>query len=306
VIAQSPVYGNQSIGEDRLKTNYPIVLVHGMLGFKQMFGVINYFGGVKKSLEAQGATVYASHTSAINSSEVRGQQLIEQLDAIRNQSGEEHLKFNLIGHSQGGLDIRYVAGLRPDLVASLTSIGTPHKGVNAESLGIFNPRKLQNAPKFVKAGLNFGFRLNYLLLTGTWKPMDIGAALFMVNLDQVLAFNARFPGGVSDQYCEAGDATTKTDFGEIKNYSWTGEGVFTNALDIADSGLWMVSKLVYGDEKSDGLVSVCSAQFGLPIDTGITMNHLDEMNFFITAWGEDKKPLQAYEEHASRLRIAGL
>jgi len=35
---------------------------------------------------------------------------------------------NLIGHSQGGLDVRYVAAVRPDLVASVTTIGAPHQG----------------------------------------------------------------------------------------------------------------------------------------------------------------------------------
>src|SRR5690606_15211915 len=37
-------------------------------------------------------------------------------------------KVNLIGHSHGGPTIRYVGGVRPDLVASLTSVGAPHKG----------------------------------------------------------------------------------------------------------------------------------------------------------------------------------
>ncbi|WP_306462787.1 esterase/lipase family protein, partial [Klebsiella pneumoniae] len=37
-------------------------------------------------------------------------------------------KVNLIGHSHGGPTIRYVASVRPDLVASVTSIGGVHKG----------------------------------------------------------------------------------------------------------------------------------------------------------------------------------
>src|SRR3546814_16858781 len=54
--------------------------------------------------------------------------MIAQLDDIRAIKGNNSLKFNLIGHSQGGLDIRYVAAVRPDLVASLTTVGSPHKG----------------------------------------------------------------------------------------------------------------------------------------------------------------------------------
>ena len=34
------------------------------------------------------------------------------------------------GGARGGLDIRYVAGVRPDLVVSITSVGSPHMGVD--------------------------------------------------------------------------------------------------------------------------------------------------------------------------------
>ncbi|PCJ21830.1 MAG: lipase [Gammaproteobacteria bacterium] len=301
-----PAFANPSASDHEAKTRYPIVLVHGMLGFRKMFGVIEYFSGVKKKLESQGATVYVTHASAINSNEVRGNQIIQQLEEIRKQTGQADLKFNLIGHSQGGVDIRYVAGIRPDLVASLTSIGSPHKGVNVDSWRLLNSQRIQNAPNFITGPINLALRLNYLLLTGTWKPMDIKGALLLLDMEQVQAFNQRFPGGIDDQYCETGAPVTETEFGEIKNYSWTGSEAFTNGFDVADSGLWLISKGIYGDEKSDGLVSVCSAQFGMAIETGVKMNHLDEMNIFITAWGEQKKPLQVYEEHASRLRFAGL
>jgi triacylglycerol lipase len=45
---------------------------------------------------------------------------------------------NLIGHSHGGLDVRYVAAVRPDLVASVTSVGTPHKGADLADFLVAN------------------------------------------------------------------------------------------------------------------------------------------------------------------------
>jgi triacylglycerol lipase len=112
------------------RTQYPIVLAHGFLGFDNLAGIMDYWYGIVDKLEDGGATVYVTEVSPINSSVNRGEQLIAQLEEIRAIEGDPNLKFNLIGHSQGGLDIRYIAGVRPDLVASLTTIATPHVGVD--------------------------------------------------------------------------------------------------------------------------------------------------------------------------------
>ncbi|HFC31030.1 MAG TPA: alpha/beta fold hydrolase, partial [Oceanospirillales bacterium] len=108
------------------KTKYPIVLVHGLLGFDQIFGSYDYFYRIPAELEDDGATIFVADVSAVNSSEVRGEQLLEQLETIKALYGYQ--KFNLIGHSHGGPTARYVASVRPDLVASVTSFGGPHKG----------------------------------------------------------------------------------------------------------------------------------------------------------------------------------
>jgi triacylglycerol lipase len=61
-----------------------------------------------------------------NDSITRGQQLAAAVAAIRQETG--FAKVNLIGHSQGGLDSRYVAHEHPDWVASVTTVSTPHGG----------------------------------------------------------------------------------------------------------------------------------------------------------------------------------
>src|SRR6202007_758917 len=53
-------------------------------------------------------------------------QLLAQLRQIQTSTGVA--KFNLIGHSQGGITARYVANVAPELVASVTTVGTPHQG----------------------------------------------------------------------------------------------------------------------------------------------------------------------------------
>ncbi len=101
----------------------PIVLVHGLLGFDRLLGVYDYFYGIPGDLRSGGARVYTANVSSSNFSEVRGEQLIRYLDSIKAATGAQ--KFNLIGHSHGGPTARYVAAVRPDLVASMTSVGAP-------------------------------------------------------------------------------------------------------------------------------------------------------------------------------------
>src|SRR5690606_32391047 len=111
------------------KTKYPIVFSHGMAGFIRVgtdqFG-LDYWYQILPDLARNGANVWATRVSPFNSSEIRGEQLLEQVKEIRAISGAA--KVNLIGHSHGGPTIRYVAGVAPELVASLTSVGAPHKG----------------------------------------------------------------------------------------------------------------------------------------------------------------------------------
>src|SRR5262249_61039192 len=37
---------------------------------------------------------------------------------------------NVSAHSEGGRDARYVMGVRPDLIASVTTVSTPHLGAD--------------------------------------------------------------------------------------------------------------------------------------------------------------------------------
>lgn len=106
-----------------------------MLGWDSMLG-IDYWYGIPGALRSGGASVYTTEVSQLNTSEVRGEELIEQVEDIVALSGKP--KVNLIGHSHGGPTVRYVAAMRPDLIASATSVGAPHTGSDlADFLKLF-------------------------------------------------------------------------------------------------------------------------------------------------------------------------
>lgn len=109
--------------------HYPIVLAHGFFGFKDFAGIgfINYFDGVVQRLNADGETqVFTPTVDPFNDSTFRGEELLSRIEDIIKQTGAK--KVNIVAHSQGGLDARYVAHKRPDLVASIVTVATPHHG----------------------------------------------------------------------------------------------------------------------------------------------------------------------------------
>ncbi|HLD64815.1 MAG TPA: alpha/beta fold hydrolase, partial [Pseudomonas sp.] len=94
------------------QTKYPVVLAHGMLGFDSILG-IDYWYGIPSALRRDGASVYVTEVSQLNTSQARGEELLEQVEEIVAISGKA--KVNLIGHSHGGPTIRYVAAVSPHL-----------------------------------------------------------------------------------------------------------------------------------------------------------------------------------------------
>lgn len=81
-----------------LATRYPLVLVPGMLGFVRLL-LYPYWYGIIPALRGGGAQVFAVQVSPLNSSEVRGEQLLLQIQQIMARTGASRV--NLIGHSQG-------------------------------------------------------------------------------------------------------------------------------------------------------------------------------------------------------------
>lgn len=280
------------------KTKYPIVLCHGMAGFETLFGVLDYFYGVAATLRDAGAEVYVTHVPQFDSSEARGEALLEQVEDIVARTGKK--KVNLIGHSHGGFDVRYVAAVRPDLVASVTTIGTPHAGAD-----LADYLRAHVAPGGLAEDV-LGFFANELgtilgLLSGHTSTEDALAALGSLTKEGAAAFNAKYPAGMPSTACGAGASQQ----GGIRFFSWSGTHAITNLLDLGDGAL-KLSSLVYGGD-NDGLVGRCSSHFGTVIRDDYWMNHLDEVNQLVglTALFATN-PKTVFRTHANRLKNLGL
>ncbi len=118
-----------------LTTNYPVVFTHGLLGFDRKLG-FSYLRHIANHLRAQGVDFYVTEVSPAHSVAFRAQQLAAQIDKILATSSAKRV--NLIGHSMGGLDCRYLISTLGygDRVASLTTIATPNQGTALADYGL--------------------------------------------------------------------------------------------------------------------------------------------------------------------------
>ncbi len=282
------------------KTHYPIVLAHGMLGWDNMLG-IDYWYGIPQALRKDGATVYVTQVSQLDTSEARGEQLLEQVEDIVAISGKA--KVNLFGHSHGGPTIRYVAAVRPDLVASVTSIGAPHKG---SALGDFLRQipEGSTAENLLASLVNAAGKLiNVLSKSPIDTPMNSLGSLESLNSEGAARFNARFPQGIPTSACGEGAYQVNG----VRYYSWSGASPSTNLLDPSDLMMIVASQTFPKGEANDGMVGSCSSRMGMVIRDNYRMNHLDEVNqFFGLTSIFETDPVTVYRQQANRLKKAGL
>lgn len=236
-------------------TEYPLVMAHGAAGWDD-FGLIEYWVGIPKALRDSGYEVHVAEVDPFNHSDVRGPQLAAYIDQVLACTCEE--KVNLIAHSQGGIDARYVISTMGygDKVASLTTVATPHLGtpVADAALGISGP-VLQEALDFFLwfAGEFYQDPDNYA---------DFSRALELFSTPGMAEFNELNPNHPGVAY-----------------YSWAGRpGIFADGLPGCDtgevpnpSGFSPIQSLLLptytllgglsGDD-NDGLIPVWSAKWG--------------------------------------------
>jgi triacylglycerol lipase len=168
---------------------YPFVLAHGFFGF-QTFAGLNfetYFYGVKAHLAAQGEIVDTPAVDPFNDSDTRGAELLVAVQQFLAQTGAA--KVNILGHSQGGLDARVVANLRPDLVASVVTVATPHHGT---PIGDIAMKLLSdpNAQGIVDALVNV---IGSPLYNTIGQTTSVTKALYLFSQPGITAFNAAHP-----------------------------------------------------------------------------------------------------------------
>ncbi len=211
-------------------TKYPIVFVHG---FFIRDGRICMWGRVPEYLRQQGYEVYHgeqdANGSVADNAAVLKARILEIMEA-RNCE-----KVNLVVHSKGGLDSRYMITHLDmgDKVASLTTVATPHRGSKTMDF-------ILRAPKFLlkagSRGLDWVFRL-----AGDKRPKTY-ECLQSLSTRGAAEFNETTP-----------------DVPGVYYQSYT----FCMKHWYSDLFMSLPYLVVYAfDGKSDGLVSPASAEWG--------------------------------------------
>jgi triacylglycerol lipase len=106
---------------------YPVVLVHGIIAHDRR-SCFNFWGRIPKIFGKKGIKVYLGNTDSWGSYDSNAKILKSTIEKILQKEKTE--KVNIIAHSKGGIDSRYLIwnyGFQ-DKVASLTTISTPHHG----------------------------------------------------------------------------------------------------------------------------------------------------------------------------------
>jgi triacylglycerol lipase len=263
--------------QDAAKTKHPIVLIHGLFGFDSLMGLIHYWGQIPKVLRKNGAEVFIAHVSQAHTIETCGEQLYLQLKKWRRE------KYNLIGHSFGGLTADYVRKKYPDAVASVTTMGTPHKGCKMADIALYCINSLPFSKVIWQAGNVVCHGIG--LLSGHISQQDIQKA--------VRCLTTEIHQESNNNIIQDPDACPRYSCGssEIKP-----QGLF----DVCGISFYVLDFLLYGGEDSDGLVEQKSMIYGDWIGALKGAHHIIPSKGKISELFE-----KFFLEHAKRLKAQG-
>lgn len=232
---------------------FPILLVHGM-GFRDRKH-INYWGRIPKVLAEEGNLIFYGNQDANGSVVTNGEYLAARIRKLAEENNIE--KFNVIAHSKGGLDIRYaISTLKVnDLIASVTTINSPHNGsVTLDHLLKFPKILLKFGSKFWDIGLWIG---------GDRKPDTFKTIMDMRTADSA-EFNRMNPDDPGIYY---------------QSYAFSCKKV------TSDMGLWFTNLVVrHYEGENDGLLAERAVRwtnfrghFRSATNRGIS--HFDQVDF---------------------------
>ena len=195
--------------------------------------VLNAFGKIGEELEKEGYKVYVADTDGFGSIENNAKQLKRFIKRVMSETGAE--KVNIIAHSKGGLDAKYMITKldMEDSVASLTTLCTPHRGSIIAS-------KIWTLPMPIKKLCAFFIDMFYCLFCHDEHPDSMRACEQLRAIDEIeetLQFSYKV-------YCQS--------------YSTSIESV----KDCYIMALPMKLQHHFEITDNDGMVSEESAQFG--------------------------------------------
>lgn len=244
----------------------PLVLVHGLDGFDEI-GPIAYFHGVADALRADGVDVRVPALDPYNSSEVRGAQLLAFVDAIG-------APVDLVCHSQGGLDCRYVASEAPRLVGAVVTIASPHRGTPLADIAI----EAVDGP--AEDAMHAMLELLGAAISGS-PDQDAEAALVDLSTAGAAAFAARHPDAPGVAYFSltgqsgltTGDGDCQPDAPAPFVTRWTDPDPMDLVLD---ASALILDGALDGADAHDGLVPVASSRWGTFLGC-LPADHFDQI-----------------------------
>jgi triacylglycerol lipase len=211
---------------------YPVLLVHGA-GLRDTTFGINYWGRIPAYLSSRGIKLYYGATEAWGTIENNAALLKSEIITILEK--EKTDKVNIIAHSRGGLEARYlISSLRMDYaVASLTTVSTPHRGVKAMNQALKIPKRIYKCIAFL---VNIRSRI-----IGDRNP-DFFTCSRQLAEKSCLEFNKKNLDSASVYY---------------QSYTSRLKYFFSDPLFMLP---WLILKITDGD--NDGLCPVASAGWG--------------------------------------------
>ena len=213
-----------------MQTQYPIVLAHGIAVREGR--IFKAFGRIGKILRDAGYVVYTAKTDAFASIENNAEQLKIQIKEILQKENAE--KVNIIAHSKGGLDAKYLIdelGMA-SAVASLTTLCTPHRGSRMATW-------IYSRPRWVTRFLAFWINLWYRILGDKHPDALTVCRQLQLTTDDELE-QPKVPEGV---YCQSYSATMKR-----------GRDDFLMSVPLYFAHRW-------GENDTDGVVTTESAKY---------------------------------------------
>jgi len=172
-----------------MTTKYPIVLVHGMI--LKDFRFYRAFRKIRDFLTDEGCHVYVLTHDGIGTMANNAQQMKEMITDILAK--EEVEKVNLIAHSKGGIDSRYMITHldMADKVASLTTLSSPHHGSKMCA-------KLLKMPKWMAKFISFWANLLYRICGD--KHPDLYTLATQLTDEYFVTFNQETPNSEKVYY----------------------------------------------------------------------------------------------------------
>lgn len=272
-------------------TRYPTLFMHGMAGTEAFVDLVDYWFQVEDYVRTPGFEVIIRAVDAFAGTPERAVQWAAHIEALVDAGVGR--RFNLLAHSQGGLDARYYASLldTQGRVASITTVATPHLGTSAADLALgtfdafFVDPVTVNSVVEVLAG--------FIGLSGP----DLVGQLESLSTDQMAVFNdevLNVPGvyysSWSGKSCRATDLLCQSqNNGEV--------------VDPFFAPTHSFMRLAEGD--NDGAVGVESAKWG-DWQGEISADHMDEIGQILDVNNPSFDHQEFYLSELRRLAARGL